>query len=381
MSYYMFFKFLLFFSFIIINVSSQDIDPDPDFTCRTSTDIIVVTDGSSSINYSGHLRLREWVLQLPYFFEMGPENVNIGLVAFSTRPYLIQPLTSNSTIFNNTVFHDLDWLCPRLNAPRCRNDIKCYYGNSHGCQTGIGIGMEMAYDMLLNSTRLHNEYTNQVIIVITDGRWNIGTPPTQVINTYNTIFNDINAKQVLRIFITVGPRINTPNIISYASPGPVNDTQRFIISSNSFEELNNTIPFMINRVCESGVVPPVIPPTITPPPPSPSPIVSDGLPLALLIGAPIGAVAALAAIPLLIRGKKLEKVEQEELIEPDVIESAVVIDPPPPLILPNMDTDAGAVGAPPAPPNRPLYAPASRAYVSASGKFSGNSTNKPPTFI
>ena len=356
-------KLIVVLCYMLIGFVNSQNENENENMCRTSTDIVVVTDGSLSIGENGHIRLKEWVLQLPLLFEMGPENVNIGLVAFSTHAYKIQPLTSSATTFNNTVYYDLDWLCPEFNTLRCPADVPCYSSNSYTCQTGTGIGMEMAYQMLRNSTRINDEYTNQVMIIITDGYWNLGIPPIEVISNHN----DMN---VTRVVITVGSNINHFNALSYASSGPANDTERFLINSNNFEELNDTLPYMLRTVCETGVVVPPVepPPEIIDPPPAE--IVGNDFPLAALAAVPV--VAALAAIPFLLRGKKPPPVvELEE--EPEMMESPIIMESMPAFIEPNMDTDTGAIGAPPAPPNRPLYAPASRAYIGASGKFSGGS--------
>lgn len=374
---------ILLSSFILL-VNSQGIDEE---VCRTSTDIIVVADGSYSIRESGYNRLKEWVLELPKLFEMGPENVNIGLVAFSTRPYIIQPLTSDKYIFNNTIINDLDWLCRESNSDRCLNDIPCYHTRGRrqfNCQTGTGVGMELAYQMLRNSTRFNKEYTNQVMIIITDGYWNLGIPPYEVISK-----PEYSSMNVTRIVITVGSTINNYNALSYASVGPVNDTERYLINSNNFEELNNTLPYMTRTICEAGIVtPPII---IDPPPPSiidppPEEISNNGIPAPLLataIGVP--AVVALATLPFLLKGKKpindnTPIIETPEITEEPIITSSEMM--PPLLMTPDMDTDIGAIGSPPPPDNKPLYAPASRAQVPSSGKFSGgNNRSQPINFL
>lgn len=326
---------------------------------RTSFDIVLVIDGSSSIGNTGFVKTREWAVDFGELFMQFPDS-KIGLVQFSTRAYLTQPLTSNKNIFLDSA-SNMEFLCRLPNVGKCLHDIKCFGSNSIGCQTATGDGLQLAFETFSSANFKTEKFKKDIIVVLTDGRWNIGRDPVEVLP-------EIFRSNVTVIAVGVGVGVNRELVRTLASPGPVNDTDRYFILSGTFEELNETLGFLHDTICTFVPIPPD--PEESPPEPNPgtesNPTPSGDDPFSFIPFIVFAIVVG--AIALILRPKKkiVTPVPPTEFPEITVIPPVSAVSPP-------MDSDLAASGAPPAGPNRPYFNPASRITPS---KFNGRTVTR-----
>ena len=321
--------------FLISVVRSQEIS----VICnQTSFDIVLVTDSSGSLRPEGFESLRNWVQDFRNLFEN--ELVRLGLVQYALRAYMFQELTNSRQDFAETA-ENFEWLCEEPDTRYCMMNRPCVFDNTtFACQTATGDGMQLAREMLVNETR--DDFTRKFMIVITDGFWNVGVSPY-------LLKDDIQQDNITIIAIGVGPYLNEPSIAALATPGPVNDTNRYVIVSETFSQLNETLEKTRELICSTVVIPIVIPP-----------------PDAVIISENIWLYSPFLLIPILaaiVAAFLLKKKPKKPLLVPEpepIPEVPITVLPPMPETGLTLDTDIGASGAPPIEPNRPRYHPASR---------------------
>lgn len=333
----------------------------------TSFDIFLVLDSSASIGGSGFDRTVAWASDFSRLFgDESFEGTRLGIIQFALRAFLIQDLTNNNVNFTNSV-NRMEFLCGISNRNRCIHDRPCVgTTNSFGCQTAIGDGLELAYERLVGTsggTRTTDQFVRSVIVLLTDGFWNVGVDPRSVVP-------EIHRNNITVIAIGVGRGVNIDFLRSLATEGPVNNTDANVIITNSFSELNNTLTQLRETICSVILVPQEPSPQPPPPPiPVPAPIVP---PTNIYVYSP------LLLIPILLGfiAYKAWHKNPEPVPQPDPQNIPIIVVQPPPEAL-RFDAEIGASGAPPAGPNRPKFTPASRITPTI---FNGNTGNN-RTFI
>lgn len=224
----------------------------------------------------------------------------------------------------------------------------------HVPYTGGATYTDRALRGLAESFLKDDDEARHVAIVLTDGEcFHSGKDPECTLDVQRRAAADLRRAipDITIVGVGVSPRCRSRCLAGLRSFADV------VVVENDLGKLNSTLAAIYNVTCVPTPSPP--PPSPDPDPePEPDPVLSPppapvvtGIPPALLIAAGAGTVGLLGAAAALARRRRRPR----DLPEAPGID----VDEPLPMLSMFQDTDTGVMGSPPAPDNRPAYAPAS----------------------
>lgn len=191
-----------------------------------SLDLMLVLDGSGSIQSTDFQTMKAFVRQLAASFDIGPTGANIGIIQFADTAELYLPLSEDS----DSVFAAIDGMTQ--------------FGN----RTNIAAGIQLAQSQFVT----RRSGIPRVILVLTDGLHNMdGNPIAEA---------DLARIDGTFIFgIAVGG-VDISELVSISN-GPQN-----VIAVNTFDGLMVVLDVLVNNTCALLSNPTVnLPATTTPP--------------------------------------------------------------------------------------------------------------------
>ncbi|KAL3842414.1 hypothetical protein ACJMK2_020432, partial [Sinanodonta woodiana] len=179
--------------------------------CRSLVDMIVVVDGSDSINAPGYEMLRGAIIQLIPELEMGDGKARVGIVVFSSDIHEVIPLTGNSTALISKV--------------------KYLYHPRDGTNTAKGI--QKMREMFKSNGRPDVPWLG---IVITDG---ISKQPLQTKQEAESA----KAEGVYMIAVGITDKINQEELENISS------SPKQVLQLETFGQLSKELVNLMRNVC------------------------------------------------------------------------------------------------------------------------------------
>jgi len=201
-----------------------------DQSCAVKIDVVLVLDGSGSIDATEFASLRQFALDLVNLFHINVNEVNVGIVLFDDTAVNILSLSSDKP----TIVNKLTTMTPG--------------GGRTNTQAAIALGRQLLDASVRNPDQ-------QIMIVVTDGNANrctncYGTDALSAAIIEATSYRNSSPKRALW-GIAVGNEVDQQFINSISTPG-------FTFSVSDFSKLSNILQQLIDMFCYK-------PPTITKP--------------------------------------------------------------------------------------------------------------------